>query len=259
MALIDNLVSYWKLDESSGNAADAHGSNTLTNNGTTPFVAAKINNGADLEAGSSQSFSITDGSQSGLDFSTALSFAMWFKPESQPPAVYFPLVRKSSQPGQEAYTFSYSVSGGANLRISVDATGNGTSTDTLTVSQTLSNATFYHIVVTWDGGTKTAKFYVDGSQVGGDQTGTNVASIFNSSADFVLGADGTFFTDGVMDEVGAWSRVLTSGEASSLYNGGAGLAYPFTSIKTWNGLADASTKTYNGLARASIKTFNGLA
>jgi hypothetical protein len=32
-----------------------------------------------------------------------------------------------------------------------------------------------------------------------------------------------------------------------------------TSIKTWNGLADASTKTYNGLARASIKTFNGLA
>jgi hypothetical protein len=32
-----------------------------------------------------------------------------------------------------------------------------------------------------------------------------------------------------------------------------------TSIKTWDGLADASTKTYNGLARASIKTFNGLA
>ncbi len=32
-----------------------------------------------------------------------------------------------------------------------------------------------------------------------------------------------------------------------------------TSIKTWNGLANASTKTYDGLALASRKTFNGLA
>ena len=48
--LTDNLISHWKLDESSGNAADSHGSNTLTNNGSTPFVAAKINNGADFEA-----------------------------------------------------------------------------------------------------------------------------------------------------------------------------------------------------------------
>ena len=32
MALIDNLISYWKLDESSGNAVDSHtGGNTLTN------------------------------------------------------------------------------------------------------------------------------------------------------------------------------------------------------------------------------------
>lgn len=32
-----------------------------------------------------------------------------------------------------------------------------------------------------------------------------------------------------------------------------------TSIKTFDGLADASVKTVNGLARASVKTFNGLA
>ena len=34
---------------------------------------------------------------------------------------------------------------------------------------------------------------------------------------------------------------------------------PSTSIKTFNGLAYASTKTKNGLAVASIKTANGLA
>jgi len=37
------------------------------------------------------------------------------------------------------------------------------------------------------------------------------------------------------------------------------VTYTSTSIKSWNGLADASVKSYNGLARASIKSFNGLA
>jgi hypothetical protein len=32
-----------------------------------------------------------------------------------------------------------------------------------------------------------------------------------------------------------------------------------SSIKTWDGLADASVKTWNGLARAAVKTRNGLA
>ena len=53
MALTDNLVSYWKLDESSGNAADSVGSNTLTNTGTATYAAGKINNGVVVN-GSSQ-------------------------------------------------------------------------------------------------------------------------------------------------------------------------------------------------------------
>ena len=57
MALTDNLVSYWKLDESSGNAADSVGSNTLTNTNTVTYSAGKINNGADFERDSAQYFS----------------------------------------------------------------------------------------------------------------------------------------------------------------------------------------------------------
>jgi len=44
-------------------------------------------------------------------------------------------------------------------------------------------------------------------------------------------------------------------ENLDLQEGGGG----GSSIKTWNGLADASTKTVNGLARASVKTWDGLA
>jgi len=34
--------------------------------------------------------------------------------------------------------------------------------------------------------------------------------------------------DGLIDEVGIWSRALNSTEVSELYNSGSGLAYPFT-------------------------------
>ena len=38
-ALTDNLVSYWKFDESSGNTTDSVGSNNLTNNNSVGFSA----------------------------------------------------------------------------------------------------------------------------------------------------------------------------------------------------------------------------
>lgn len=49
MAIIDNLVSYWKLDEASGNALDAHGSNTLIEtSGAIAAAGGKINGARDF-------------------------------------------------------------------------------------------------------------------------------------------------------------------------------------------------------------------
>src|SRR3990167_551156 len=45
MALDTNLVAYWKMDESSGDATDSVASHTLTNTNVT-YGTGKINNGA---------------------------------------------------------------------------------------------------------------------------------------------------------------------------------------------------------------------
>ena len=46
--LSNGLVGYWKLDESSGNAADSSGNGlTLTNNATTTYVTGKFSNGSE--------------------------------------------------------------------------------------------------------------------------------------------------------------------------------------------------------------------
>ncbi len=52
-ALSNGLVGYWKLDESSGNAADSSGNSlTLTNNNTTAYAAGKFGNSASFTAAS---------------------------------------------------------------------------------------------------------------------------------------------------------------------------------------------------------------
>ena len=35
-----------------------------------------------------------------------------------------------------------------------------------------------------------------------------------------------YYHDGLIDEVGVWSRLLTADEKTALYNSGSGLAYP---------------------------------
>ena len=55
--LTNGLVGYWKMDESSGNAADSSGNSyTLTNNATATFAAGKFANAGSLASASSQYF-----------------------------------------------------------------------------------------------------------------------------------------------------------------------------------------------------------
>lgn len=223
-SLHTNLVSYWKFDESSGNAADPRGSNTLTNNNTATFASGKINNGADLELASTQYFSIADASQTGLDFSDAVSFAGWVKFESIP-ADTNPFIMKRAAAGNNR-SYSFYLAGASNT-LNWDSFTDGTTTGcSVSVSWTPSTATWYHVAVTKSG--TTIKFYVNGAQQGTTQTGAN-GTIYNGAAAFEVGGfvDAPTYLDGFIDEWGAWSRQLTGTEISELYNAGTGTSYPF--------------------------------
>ena len=225
MALIDNLVSYWKLDESSGNASDSHGSNTLTNNNSTAYVSAKINNGADFERGSSNFFEITDGSQSGLDL-TDMTISAWFNLESLPSSGQaYSIVAKMGHGGTNAYELCYCNEGGT-LRFQF-YTESGLGGAAFKYDTTLSTSTWYHVVLTLSG--TTAQYYLGGSSVSG--TGSSYVPR-NGTAPFRIGSgnlmEAADYFDGIVDEVGIWSRAVSSGEVTSLYNSGSGLAYPFS-------------------------------
>ena len=82
MALTDNLISVWEMDEASGDAIDAHGSNDLTDTNTVAAAAGKINGARDFETGNSECFLLadnTDLSMGDIDF----SITAWVQLESK--------------------------------------------------------------------------------------------------------------------------------------------------------------------------------
>lgn len=227
MALIDNIVAYWKLDESSGNASDSVSSYTLTNNGTTPYASAKINNGIDF--GTTNTIKWLSNANAIADTSTsnAYSISFWVNirtaPSSGQEQVLFDLQKSVGRQHQLRYV---NASGTLKLRF---LNYDGSATDVFDTTQTLTVGTWYHIVVT-----KTANsvaMYLNNTSFSshtltktGSSAGVNVTSFGrHGSASFG-------YATAYMDEIGMWSRVVTSDEITALYNSGSGVQYPFGEV-----------------------------
>lgn len=231
MALTTNLVSYWKLDESSGNAADSVGSNTLTNNNTATFSAGKINNGANLASASTQYFSIADASQTGLDLSGDFTFNLWYK-LTDLSATYRGLITKYKS-DDTALAYSLQVYPNAtHPQFILHLSSGGTFGPYETYQATGQGTGAWHMLtISYNATTGVGSWYIDGSSVSPTVSGTMPTSIYNSAEAFLLGKGaGSNGMNGSLDEVGIWNRALSASEVSQLYNGGAGLQYPFSSF-----------------------------
>lgn len=235
MAILDNIVSSWKFDESSGNAADSAGSNTLTNNNSTAYATGKINNGADFEASSSNYFTIADASQTGLDLTGGFTISLWFKPESNPTAGAgsFVLVSKNDTAAEDGYEMRYTYNGSNYLLDGYLIKDAGYYFAQQDLGGTpLTTGTWYHIVFQYTASTK-VELFVNASSVASNTTSIP-ASIDNTAVDFTVGrrTGATLYTDGMIDELSIWSRVLSGAEITDIYNAGAGKQYPFGNSAT---------------------------
>lgn len=209
MALTDNIHTYWKFDESSGNASDSVGSNTATNVNTTPFATAKINNGINLN-GSWQYFTFNTCPQTG---NGSFSISAWAKADTLGSANS--IVNFGTALTNQAIVFDFRSS-----KLYADFYA----ATTVTGATTLSTGTWYFCVLTFDG--TNIRLYLNGSL---DATSANTSgNIVDGSGAIgrAFWAAGNYF-DGLIDEVGLWSRVLTPTEITELYNSGSGFQYPF--------------------------------
>ena len=259
-SLTTNLVSYYKLDESSGNASDSVGSNTLTNTNTVGYAAALINNGADFGATNSDKSFTSSGR---INLTGNFTLSVWVKLRANPAnGVAYQFIDIADNTGNVRAMIQLYNNGGQNqLYFGRVGTASTYVSGGINVSA-LGTTVWHRLTLTYNG--TNIQAYMDGSEIGTatDASGTTATL----SANLIrLGRDiGTaFYASTYMDEVGVWTRALSSTEETTLYNSGNGLQYPFigsgpSNMKTWNGVPIEQIKTINGVPIASVKSFNSI-
>ncbi len=221
-SLAQGLTGYWKLDESSGNASDFSGNaNTLTNGNTTTYVAGKYGNAANFVAASSQSLTVTDASQAGLDAMTSQTISAWVNPASTNSG---PIMAKESTNGNYSYSLNMN---NANIIYNNSNSGSYSCGNVTSTGSLVPNNTWTHVTVTFDGPTRTVQIYINGVlNISSTYSNTSCTSIANTSSDFFLGGGtqngAATYYNGKIDEARVYRRALSAVEVGQLANFGPG-------------------------------------
>jgi len=238
--ITDNLVSFWKLDEASGNRADAHGSDTLIDHNTVGSASGKLNSCADFEAGSQEALYVVNNArmQTGdIDY----WFSLWVNFETLDGNDRIILGKDDLSSNREHVLYCSSASGGTVGW----AVFNGGSTLAGIVTATgFSTGTWYKLDVWHDATNNQVGIAVNN---GTPTTASTSGAAGANTQDFRVGTEGTLastrFFDGKLDELGFWKRVPTSGDRTTMYGGGTPPAYPFSTSYTLTAAAGSYSLT----------------
>jgi hypothetical protein len=222
MAVIDDLIAYYSLDEASGNILDAHGSNDLTDTNTVGASAtAKQGTSRDFESSNDEFGVIADNADMSLGADTPFTWAGWARNEQDFQASTDILAKGTAGNGMAYCVY---LSGGFRFTLMV---GNGSSNQTVsdnTVFPTPAN-TWFFVVAKHDPVANLLKIKInDGTEVtaawsGGTQ---NEGGSFRLGGS--LGENGVAW-DGLLDEWGFWKKATSDAEDTWLYNSGSGRSY----------------------------------
>jgi hypothetical protein len=224
-ALLDDLVSYWKMDEASGGELDVHGSNDLAQSGSIGSVAGKIGTARDFAGGN------YFGSSDNADLSTGdidFTFSGWFKLDTQgtaPDGARVILSKSNNTSGSFAnqeYTIMVYNDGNIYFTVSSGAA------NVDVVGGAISTGVWYFFVAWHDSVANTVNIQINNGTVNSvswANGGSDTAFPLEFGRGIGVGVGGGRYMDGLIDEVGFWKRVLTSQERTDLYNTGNGLSY----------------------------------
>lgn len=217
MSLLKSLVGYWKLDESSGNAADSSGNGfTLTNVGTATYAAGKINNGVSLASASTQSLEIADQSLLSLVADFGISFWANFTTK----AATMGLVTIDDLSAGRSMNIHFDQT---SDRLKAEAFGGGYHVVTANNHGSISTGTWLHVMAWYQAGTLSISVNNGTADTVSGAGPIDTATKFRIGG-FTNGGAGAFTFNGLIDEVGVWRRAFDADDRSRLYNGGLGLS-----------------------------------
>jgi len=226
-SILDRLVSYWAMEQTSGNRTDSNLAVTLVDNNTVTYGAGIIRNGAQFASANSEYLSTVSADTALFSFGDAdYTLAFWVNLDSLG-ASQNVLSKYSSDTVRDYFIqyvtgsdfFRFIVYDGATNTIGLVASAAGVST-----------GTWYFVVAYHDATNNLVGISVNGAApTTAATTGTaaSTASLFYAGGR--QGGAALQYMDGRADEVGVWRRVLTNAEIAYLYNNGKGKTYPLSS------------------------------
>lgn len=231
--LMTNLVSYFKLDESSGTINSSKGTITGTVTGADYSQTGKINTCMGFVRTSSDHIVLS--SDTSYRFTSAFSVSAWIKTSSTVGTdnqfVIFGMYNAATSPAD-----------GWNLAISQDGKAYFSALDSSGTSYSrfsdavIDDQEWHHVVAVWTG--SVLQIYVDGIKSGSDVAMTNAPNYYTTHVPCIgclntYGSNYVHHFNGLIDEVGVWSRALDNKDVYDLYNSGEGLGYSFSDLKLW--------------------------
>ncbi len=211
-SLLTGLVSYYAME---GNGNDALGAN----NGTPTAVTFSAGNGKVAQGagytGATSAIAIP--ASASLDIVTDMTISCWLYNTAD--SDYYTAVAHMVG-GGGVNNVNYNL-----IKIPSSQLQLHTQSDTGVVGPNLGLTVWTHIVVTRDT-SGNVEWFVNGASWG---TGLGAAPYSKPTATTQIGsrADAYSYWHGRIDEVGIWSRKLTSAEVAVLYNSGTGRTHPF--------------------------------
>ena len=221
MSLLDDLISYWPLDESSGNALDAHGSNDLTDNNTVGTATGLIAGARDFVPANSES--LTHASNASLTTGEIdWTIGLWVYLDSK--ASSRPLVSRWSNTSSDREYLLFYQSSGDRFRWVVQGASSVASVNADQLGSP-STGTWYYVLAWHAAGDNEIGIQVNNGTA--DTASGPTGSVPESTQNFRLGYDPDIgaYHDGRIDEAAFWKRLLTDAEKTRLYNSGSGLDY----------------------------------
>lgn len=246
MSLLSQIIAYWKLDEESGTRYDSHAGYDLTDNGTVEFAVGKIDNAADFISANQEYLSHIDCDGLSVAGDQDFSVAFWFYLDAE----FSTDALVSRYTGGGTNVDEYLVYYANGVRFIIRASDN---TSIIVISSMGFLTPGWYFVVAWRDGIN-AYVQINNGAVD-SQPWTKDTK--DADVEFRIGRFGNTYCDDLIDEVGFWKRALTSGERTDLWNGGAGLSYPFgltTSTSTTSSTSTSTTTTTTTSTSTSTST-----
>ena len=214
MALVDNLIAYYKLADLTDEEGNTY---PLTNTGTCTFTTGYSGDAVSFPSGTNKFLGRTD--TLGITSTGAWSVRMLVKTASETTVdrEIFQLYRPGAGAGV-VYRGLYEYNGGSR-RVRFFRIGTGFTA--LDNSGNIANNAWHQIVYTYDGTNQT--LYLDAEAAVTDAN-TGMADAGATLMNLGGGATNTSL-DGLMDEVAFWDREITSTEVSDLWASGTPLDY----------------------------------